>query len=110
MVMMEMEVSCVVTVMDDGEIGSPTICTSSCSEPCGCGKCTALECSEGRRLSAKLASKVSNFRSAEVSAGVVDVVTLMRMVLLTSRAICAGCCAKDAALLAEVGCEVAMHG
>lgn len=100
----------VIWIIDDGEIGLPTIRTSSCSELCGAGKVTAMECSEGRRRSAELTVQEAGLHSADMSAGVACDVSLVEMVLLTSRAFCAGCCAAEAALPDENGCAVRMHG
>ena len=85
--MMEMEVSCVVTVMADDECGSPVKLMLSYSELCGSGKVTAMECSERRRRSAELTVEEAGLHSADMSAGVVCDVSLVEMVLLTSRSV-----------------------
>ena len=90
---MEIEVSGVVIWMEDGECGSPVKLMLSCSELFGSGKVTAMECSEGRRRSAELTVAEAGLHSADMSAGVACDVSLVEMVLLTSRAFCAGCCA-----------------
>ena len=105
-----MVVSGVVIWIDDGEIGLPMRVMLSCSELCGSGKVTAMECSERRRRSAELTVEEAGLYSADVSAGVVCDVSLVEMVLLTSRAFCAGCCAEKAAMPDEMGCAMKMPG